>query len=192
MNPDLAPEDFGEIPTLTELNKFYDKIDVNANPPQYNVGDKLIFKTGGNRKWVKVLPTNRDNIKLKIMLGENGIDMSFYKSSFDEGTGQSLYKFNPEKWLASQPEKMAMYLNQEVLGNQLDTGNLMDLDEFVSGIKHEPNNDQVDMKAVGLYKDFLGLDKPGGGGYAGGKRKSRKSRNSKKSKKSRKSRKQRK
>lgn len=187
MNPDLAPEDFGEIPTLTELNKFYDKIDVNANPLQYNVGDKLIFKTGGNRKWVKVLPTNRDNIKLKIMLGENGIDMSFYKSSFDEGTGQSLYKFNPEKWLASQPEKMAAYLNQEVLGNKLDVGNLLDIDEFVSGRKYDSNNDQADAEAVGLYKDYLGLDKSKGGR---GLRK--KSKNSKKSKKSRKSRKQRK
>jgi hypothetical protein len=193
MNPDLE-----KIPDQDELNKFYDKIDLRSNPPRN--GDKLIFKRGNNPNFIKILHTevlqNTRNIRntlsfknadlkitLKIRLDPiNSIDMSFFESSFDEGTGQSLYKFNPEKWLASNPTKQLVYINQTALNNQLDTGNLMDVDEYIYGKKHSSNNDKTDAEAVGLYKEFFGLDKS----RKGGKRKSGKSKKSKKSRKSRK------
>lgn len=196
MNPDLE-----KIPDQDELNKFYDKIDLRSNPPRN--GDKLIFKQGNHPNLIKILHAevlqNTRNIQntrsfknadlqitLKIRFGPtSAINTPFFESSFDEGTGQSLYKFNPEKWLASNPTKQLAYINQTALNNQLDTGNLMDVDEYIYGKKHSSNNDKTDAEAVGLYKEFFGLDKS----RKGGKRKSGKSKKSKKSKKSRKSRK---
>jgi hypothetical protein len=193
MNPDLE-----KIPTKKELNKFYDKIDLRSNPPQK--GDKLIFKQGNNPNLMKILHAevlyntrnlqntlsfkNADlQITLKIRLGPtSAINTSFFESSFDEGTGQSLYKFNPEKLLASHPTKQLVYINQEVFDNKLDTGNLMGVDEYIYGKKHSSNNDKTDAEAVDLYKDFFGLDKS----RKGGKRKSGKSKKFGKSKKSRK------